>query len=64
MEGDILANRLSLGLAKHQKLLSSWMGTQPDAQPANDTTKIEEEDNELSQGSFGYDRYVFVRQSG
>jgi hypothetical protein len=64
MEGDILANRLSLGLAKHQKLLSSWMGTQPDAQPADDTTKIEEEDNELSQGSFGYDRYVFVRQSG
>jgi hypothetical protein len=64
MEGDVLANRLSLGLAKHQKLLSSWMGAQPDAQPANDTNKIEEEDNELSQGTFGHDRYVFPCQSG
>lgn len=64
IEGDVLANRLSLGLAKNQKLLASWMGTQPEAQPANDTTKIEEDDTELKQDFFGHDRYVFLRQSG
>jgi hypothetical protein len=57
-EGDVLANRLSLGLAKNQKLLASWMGTQPDAQPTNDTLETEEEDNELKQDFFGHDRYV------
>jgi hypothetical protein len=57
-EGDVLANRLSLGLAKHQKLLASWMGTQPDAQPANNDSKNEDEDNELKQNFFGHDRYV------
>jgi hypothetical protein len=55
-DGDVLANRLSLGLAKHQKLLASWMGSQPDAQPANNTSKIEEEDSELKQDFFGHDR--------
>jgi hypothetical protein len=55
-DGDVLANRLSLGLAKHQKLLASWMGSQPDVQPANDTSKIEEEDSELKQDFFGHDR--------
>ncbi|KAH4350062.1 hypothetical protein HBI56_109420 [Parastagonospora nodorum] len=55
-EGDVLANRLSLGLAKNQKLLASWMGTQPDAQPTNDIVKTEEEDHELKQDFFGHDR--------
>jgi len=57
-EGDVLANKLSLGLAKNQKLLASWMGTEPDAQPKKDEPKVEEEDNELKQDFFGHDRYV------
>jgi hypothetical protein len=57
-EGDVLANRLSLGLAKNQMLLASWMGTEPDAQPKNDGPEVEEEDNELKQDFFGHDRYV------
>jgi hypothetical protein len=55
-DGDVLANRLSLGLAKNQKLLASWMGSQPEAQPANETSKIEDEDSELKQEFFGHDR--------
>jgi hypothetical protein len=55
-DGDVLANRLSLGLAKHQNLLASWMGSQPNAQPADDTSKNEEEDSELKQDFYGHDR--------
>jgi hypothetical protein len=56
-DGDVLSNRLSLGLAKNQKLLASWMGTHTNAQPATDTSKSEEEeDNDLKQESFGHDR--------
>jgi hypothetical protein len=55
-DGDVLANRLSLGLAKHQKLLASWMGSQPDTQLANDTSKNEDEDSELKQDFYGHDR--------
>lgn len=62
-EGDILANRLNLGLAKNQKLLASWMGTEPDAQPKNDDPKIEEENNELKQDFFGHDRYVLYGEN-
>jgi hypothetical protein len=55
-DGDVLSNRLNLGFAKNQKLLASWMGTQVDAQETNDTSKNEEEDNELKQNNYGHDR--------
>jgi hypothetical protein len=56
-DGDVLANKISLGLAKHQKLQASWTTSQPEAQPANETSKIEDEDSEVKQEFFGHDRY-------
>jgi hypothetical protein len=55
-DGDVLANRLSLGLAKNQKLLASWMGSEPHAQPADDASKTEDEDVDLKQILYGHDR--------
>jgi hypothetical protein len=55
-DGDVLANRLSLGLAKNQKLLASWMGSEPSAQSTEDTSKTEDEDVELKQNFYGHDR--------
>lgn len=55
-DGDVLANRLSLGMGSRQKLLASLMGP-PAADPAaNETLKIEEEDAELEDVNFGHDR--------
>jgi hypothetical protein len=55
-DGDVLSNRLSLGLAKNQKLLASWVGTQTEPEPVKDKSQIEEEDNELKQTNYGHDR--------
>ncbi|KAF2819075.1 hypothetical protein CC86DRAFT_450292 [Ophiobolus disseminans] len=55
-EGDVLLNRVSLGIAKHQKLLASWMGTQTDAHTAGDIPNTEEDDDEFKQDLYGPDR--------
>ncbi|KAF1920714.1 hypothetical protein BDU57DRAFT_431377, partial [Ampelomyces quisqualis] len=48
-DGDVLANRLSLGLAANQRLLASWMGTSTDQQTTNHTSNTQDEDAELKQ---------------
>ncbi|KAH7400598.1 hypothetical protein DE146DRAFT_611501 [Phaeosphaeria sp. MPI-PUGE-AT-0046c] len=55
-DGDVLANKLSLGLANRQKLLASLMGPPADASAASETSKNEEEDAELEHINFGHDR--------
>ena len=56
-DGDVLTNRLSLGLAKHQKLLNSWLGpsTSSSAPAESGSTPRDEQDEELEQ-DFGHDR--------
>jgi hypothetical protein len=56
-DGDVLTNRLSLGLAKHQKLLSSWLGpsTSPGTPLESGSTPRDEQEDEHEQ-NFGHDR--------
>jgi hypothetical protein len=61
-DGDVLSNRLSLGFAKNQKLLASWVGAHTEPEPVKDKSQIEEEDNELKQNHYGHDRYLFLRE--
>lgn len=63
-DGDVLSNRLSLGLAKRQKLLASLMGPPEDEPATNDTFKNENEDAELEEVNFGHDRYFQISQNG
>lgn len=64
MDGDVLANKLSLVSAKGQKLLASMLGPQPDAQPSHDAPNEEEKDNDLDRNFSGHDRYVKNVQNG
>lgn len=53
-DADVLANRISLGLARHQNLLASWNGMQAASTPSS--AKDEQDDEDLKQESFGHDR--------
>ncbi|KAF2133328.1 hypothetical protein P153DRAFT_274312, partial [Dothidotthia symphoricarpi CBS 119687] len=58
-DGDVLTNRLSIGLAKHQSLLASWMGpaeSTPNSNTAALTSQDEKEDDDLNANVFGHDR--------
>ena len=62
-DGDVLTNRLALGLAKNQKLLASWMGEKSEPSSAvNDAAKPQEEDDDLKQ-DYAHDRYRFPAQN-
>lgn len=56
-DGDVLTNRLNLGLAKHQKLLASWMGSPSDTDPVTEGTKPPNDDEDLKV-DYGHDRYT------
>jgi len=56
-DGDVLTNRLSLGLARHQRLLASWIGpAEPAATPP--TPQGATDDDDVTANVFGHDRHV------
>lgn len=55
-DGDVLANKLNLGLAKHKSLLASWMGSESETAATNDTAD-HSQDDDLRQ-DYAHDRYV------
>ncbi|KAF2735072.1 hypothetical protein EJ04DRAFT_492382 [Polyplosphaeria fusca] len=55
-DGDVLANRLNVGLAKSQRLLASWMGPKDDIEPQNEQAREIQDDDDLQEQSFGPDR--------
>lgn len=56
-DGDVLTNRLNIGLAKHQSLLASWMGPAESTQNSTaPTSQDEKEDDDLNSNVFGHDR--------
>lgn len=57
-DGDVLTNRLNLGLAKNQKILASWMGVAPESTATTNDTVEQVEDDDLKQ-NYGHDRCVF-----
>lgn len=54
LDGDVLANRLSLAEAKGQRFLASLLGPQP-ADTADNATKVQNEDEDLKE-DYGHDR--------
>lgn len=55
-DGDVLTNKLNLGLAKQKSLLASWMGTEPVSTAPNETEE-QFNDDDLKQ-DYAHDRYV------
>jgi hypothetical protein len=55
-DGDVLANKLSLGLANRQKLLAAMMGPPEDDPATQGTSKNEEDEDDLVDSGFGHDR--------
>ncbi|KAF2852150.1 hypothetical protein T440DRAFT_497730 [Plenodomus tracheiphilus IPT5] len=53
-DGDVLTNKLNLGLAKQKSLLASWMGTDP-ASDATNETEAQFNDEDLKQ-DYAHDR--------
>jgi hypothetical protein len=58
IDGDVLVNRLSVGLANHKKLLASWTGLQTEAEPKNATPHEEQEEDDFKDEAFGYEQCV------
>ncbi|KAL5114264.1 hypothetical protein ACEQ8H_007833 [Pleosporales sp. CAS-2024a] len=56
VDGDVLANQLSLVSAKGQKLLASWLGPIPDAHSSRDAPKDDDKHAELTHDFSGHDR--------
>lgn len=55
-DGDVLANKLSLGLANRQKLLAAMMGPPEGDRATQGTSNNEEEEDDLVDSGFGHDR--------
>ncbi|KAH9871722.1 hypothetical protein J1614_005978 [Plenodomus biglobosus] len=53
-DGDVLINKLNLGLAKQKSLLASWMGTEPVSNATNETEE-QFNDEDLKQ-DYAHDR--------
>ncbi|KZM27037.1 uncharacterized protein EKO05_0005023 [Ascochyta rabiei] len=58
VQDDVLGNKFSLMNAKSSKLLSSWMGSEPEpaAPSASLSDNAKDEDADLKQADFGHDR--------
>jgi len=57
-DGDVLVNRLSVGLANHKKLLASWTGLQTEAEPSNGASHEEREEDEFKDEALGHEQCV------
>ena len=58
VEGDVIANRLSLVEAKGQRLLASLFGPRPESTATSNGAKSADADEDLKE-EFGHDRWVF-----
>jgi hypothetical protein len=58
IDGDVLVNRLSVGLANHRKLLASWTGLQTEAEPRNGAPQEEREEEEFKDEALGHEQCV------
>jgi hypothetical protein len=57
-EGDILVNRLNVGLAKHKRLLASWTSYDTESEPGESELNKKDEEDDLKADAFGPEQCV------
>lgn len=58
IDGDVLVNRLSVGLANHKKLLASWTGLQTEAEPHAGASREGGEEDDFKDEALGHEQCV------
>jgi hypothetical protein len=56
--GEVLVNKLNVGLANHRRLLASWTGLKPEDEPRNGGFAQEPEEEDFADEALGHEQCV------